>query len=128
MILVIETKDMYGEYICEELIVEKEIKSKEKKYSYEKSDRDERGNIIISDSKVEIVREGEISSHLILERGKKTEFKYKNPYLKKVFNVECEEIIVLDKEIKLSYTIYDDDTLLNRLVIRVWEKEEEKIL
>lgn len=124
MILVIETKDMYGEYIREELIVEKEIDGEEKIYSYKKNDRDEKGTIRISDTKVEIVRKGEIVSHLILERGKKTEFKYENPYLKKVFIVECEELIHLNERLEFSYMLFDDNNLLNRLIIKVFEKGE----
>ncbi|MBZ4683251.1 MAG: hypothetical protein PWP46_131 [Fusobacteriaceae bacterium] len=89
------------------------------KYTY--NDEFGENKIFLKDNNIKIFRKGEINSKLILELNKRTQFTYSNKYMNKLFKILTKKIEILEKELKIVYSIYDDLELVNNITIHIKE-------
>jgi len=115
----IESKDSFGDEFDNVYSAEKHSGEKGRKYTY----MDEHGETLIyvlKDS-VNIVRNGEIKSTQTLKEGARTKFTYKTSYLLREFTVYTKKLNIENKKIKISYSIYDGEELLNDIEMSIKE-------
>lgn len=117
--IIINSIDSFEEKISQKMIAKKIIENDTITFTYD--NRYGKGSIKISSSSVEIKKNGEIKSHLILIPNTKTTFLYDTPFLKKEFTAECTFFEFKDNILKVCYNLYENEIKLNSLNIEIIE-------
>lgn len=119
MNLLISSTDMYGEKFSKKYNARLEKKAKGRRYLYK--DENTQVSIYVLEKKIRITRKGEIESTQIITEESETIFPYKAPYLQKNFKISTKKLEILEKEVDLRYSIYDGDSLVNEIEMKIRE-------
>lgn len=119
MYLIIESSDSYGEKNSEKVSCQKEVSPKGVKYSY----KNEHGEckIFILEDCVKIMRKGLINSSQTFKLGTVTPFKYRTPYTISDFTLKTLEIQRGDSDLLIRYEIYEMESKINDILIKIKE-------
>ena len=116
---IIKNTDSYGEKSFE--IVRGSVREEAQQTIYEYDSKLGKCQLTISDRRVIISREGEISAIIDVDLDKKTEFVYVTKEMRKLFHIKGESINrdTAKGIIEFSYKIYEGLDELNRITIAI---------
>lgn len=119
-ILLINSRDGFGENFSEEVSAEKTIDSQGIIYSY--TGELGKTSIAITNDYVEIFREGEVTSRQIFKLNTFTDFFYSTKYFKNDFTIYTTFMEYNNGILSLSYKIFSGEDEVNSLNITIEEK------
>ncbi|MGL5426569.1 MAG: DUF1934 family protein [Cetobacterium sp.] len=117
--IIINSRDSFDEVISQKMIVQKVIEDDLTIFYYD--NKFGKGEIRISPYITQILRFGEIESHLTIKPSEKTEFLYNTSYFKKNFTISCKKYIYCENKLTITYVIYDNNVEINQLDIEIIE-------
>lgn len=118
--LSIKSKDSYNDEILEEIIAEKQTIKDIIHYSY--SNDFGKCDLFISENQFEMTRKGEANVNISFDKNGDGNFVLKAYGLNQNFDIRYGKIVFFRKKIKICYTIYQLDEIINTLSIEIIEE------
>jgi len=75
----------------------------------------------IKENSIEIVRDGEVKSRMLLSEESTTDFEYKNSYMDMRFKLFTENLEIEESRISAYYTISDESGIVNKIEMEIAE-------
>jgi len=113
------TQDLYQEKYSAIFDCKKIISENIKEYSY--NDGICNNILIVRDNSIELLRNGEIKSRMLLLNEDITEFEYKNSYMDMRFKLFTESLEISEERVAAYYTISDESGIVNKIEMEIAE-------
>lgn len=119
MKLKVKTKDSFGEQYENIFLAKKDINKLGTKYSY--VDENTNVRVFILKDKVQIIREGEITSKQLLKKNEITDFLYQTSHMNRNFKIFTKDLIIANNKISAVYSILEGKETVNELTLEIYE-------
>ena len=113
------TQDLYQEKYSGIFECKKSVSENIKEYTY--NDGLCNNIVIVRDSCVELLRNGEVKSKMLLLHENTTEFEYKNSYMDMRFKLFTESLEIAEERVAAYYTISDESGVVNKIEMEIAE-------
>lgn len=120
--LLIKSKDLYNDEIIEKVIAEKKIIKDKICYSY--SNDIGKCDLFTSKNKFEMIRKGEANINIFFDKEGYGNFILNAYGLNQNFDIKYGKIEFFEKKIKIFYSIYQLNEIINTLNIEIIEESK----